>query len=454
MASRTPPSDRLAAWIARQRWFAGKARRIAGLAVEDRLPLGAAVLALVRIELDDGSTARYALVLPGDGSLGDALEDPRAGHALLDLIGRGGRVAGERGELTGHATRAFPRGPTAGLTVQRLGGEQSNTSLAFGEALMLKQFRRLAPGVNPELEITRFLTERTDFDGAPRLAGHLEYREPGAVTTVAVAQELIAGARDGWAWMLEALREVFRRAGASGAPPTPRRLADLAGETLAAFRRLGERTARLHRALASHDDDPAFAPEPITHADVAAWARGVERQLDGARAVLGAAAVGEVPGVEAALGGLVGRARIRHHGDFHLGQTLYRPSDGDFVIIDFEGEPLRPLEERRRKHAAVRDVAGMLRSIDYAAVSALEPGLEAGAAGWQRAAAAELVAGYRAAARDAAFVPEDEGAFERAVAAFELEKAAYEVVYEAGHRPDWVPIPARGLRRAADALRP
>ncbi len=150
--------------------------------------------------------------------------------------------------------------------------------------------------------------------------------------------------------------------------------------------------------------------------------------------------------------GLVRRYKIRHHGDYHLGQTLFRPGDGEFLVIDFEGEPLRPLAERRSKHTPLRDVAGMLRSMDYAAVTATTPGVEAWAEAWRAAAEEEFIRAYRAATAGSSLVPESEGAFRRAVAVLELEKAAYEVVYEANHRPDWLAIPRAGLQRAADAV--
>src|SRR5712692_10226054 len=152
-----------------------------------------------------------------------------------------------------------------------------------------------------------------------------------------------------------------------------------------------------------------------------------------------------------ALAGLRGRQKIRHHGDLHFGQTLRR-ADGEWVIIDFEGEPLRPLAERRLKHTPLRDVAGILRSLEYAAVSAQPPGGETGVEAWQRAAAEAFLGGYRAVTAGAAFTPASDAAFRPALAVFEVEKAAYEIVYEANHRPDWIAIPRRGLVSAAARL--
>jgi maltose alpha-D-glucosyltransferase/alpha-amylase len=208
----------------------------------------------------------------------------------------------------------------------------------------------------------------------------------------------------------------------------------------------------LHRALASDGSDPAFRPEPITSDDVTTWIAGVRRQLEEAVAVAGRRGLADVPLAPAALDGLRGRHKIRHHGDFHLGQTLYRAGDGDFFIIDFEGEPVRPLAERRQKHAAVRDAAGLRRSLNYAAMSAGADGIEAWASAWEVEARAAFVDGYRAATTGALFLPESESGFERAVAVFEVEKAAYEIVYEANNRPGWIDIPIRGLLTAARAL--
>jgi maltose alpha-D-glucosyltransferase/alpha-amylase len=314
--------------------------------------------------------------------------------------------------------------------VRRLTGEQSNTSVTFGDALIVKHFRRLVAGVNPELEISRYLSERVAFPHTPRLAGALEYLAPdGTLAAFAIAHELVADSRDGWRWLLDRLSR------GDGSAPS--------------LRRLGERTAALHLALARETADPGFDVESVTAADVMGWTQAVQRQLDDARAALGGSLPNGVGArVEAAgLEGLVGAVKQRHHGDFHLGQTLAVGDGADFFIIDFEGEPLRPLDERRRKHTPLRDVAGMLRSLGYAAASAPAP------AGWESRARAAFLEGYRAAAGPAPFLPVDDQAFTRALAVLEVEKAAYEVVYEANNRPDWVAIPVRGLVSASAALR-
>jgi maltose alpha-D-glucosyltransferase/alpha-amylase len=452
-----PGSDALAAWLAGQRWFAGKTRRIAGMRTVDAVPLAGSVVVILEVTLDDGSVQRYAAPLRAGSTVVDALDDPELGRALLELVTRGGHAAGAAGDLYGEPVVASLLDVPRDLSVRRLPAEQSNTSVVFGRALILKFFRKLAVGINPEVEIGRFLTERARFPYTPRLAGHLEYRgADGTTTAIAVVQELVEGARDGWEWMLEQLTAFYGQAARAGRSPSAAHVADLGAPALAALRRLGEQTAALHRALASDTRDPAFAPAPITASDVQTWSAGIRAQLAAARAVLGDdRTLAEVPDAAVGLDSLLGRHKIRHHGDFHLGQTLYRPGAGEFVIIDFEGEPIRPLEERRRKHAAVRDAAGLLRSLDYAAVVARRDGgdeLAAWGDAWTAEAERAYLAGYRATLADASFLPATERGFLAALAAFELEKAAYEVVYEANHRPDWIGVPRRGLLRAAARL--
>jgi predicted trehalose synthase len=386
----------------------------------------------------------------GSTSVADALDDAAFCRSLLDLIARGGVVGGQHGELRGVPTAAFPA-DLPELPTRRVGGEQSNTSVTFGDRLIMKHFRRLADGPNPEEEMTRFLTERARFPHTPRLAGHLEYRRAGARATLAVVQELVTGARDGWEWMLAGL-EAFYQAARRVPGVDPARLRSLAGPTLDALERLGAVTGALHRALASDATDPAFAPEPITAADVAAWTSDVARRLAAAADALGSPSPVADSDLQLGLRGLRGVDKIRHHGDLHLGQTLYREATGEFVIIDFEGEPLRPLAERRRKHTPLRDVAGLLRSIDYAAMATRPAGLEDWAAAWQAEGARLVTAAYRRAVTGAGFVPGADNAFTRALAVLELEKAAYEVLYEANHRPAWVAIPKVGLLRAASCL--
>ncbi|MBM3220537.1 MAG: hypothetical protein FJZ38_18020 [Candidatus Rokubacteria bacterium] len=441
MASKPPPSEPLAAWLPAQRWFGAKSRRIGGVSVDDSIELGPGTLHVVRVTLDDGDEQRYAVPLQPGTAMADALDDPSFARHLVGLVRDEARVAGGAGAVSGDRTRAFPADLPADAAVRKIGGEQSNTSLIVGGGLIVKHFRRLAAGVNPELEITRFLTEAAEFPHTAALAGWIDYTPTdGEPATLAVVQRLVADARDGWEWMLAAMRDERRRSA-----------------TIAALRRLGDVTANLHLALA-RARTPALAPEPVTDADVARWTASVIAQLAAARAAAPAhaAAIPAVTAeqVSAALGSVRGRVKCRHHGDFHLGQTLYREAGGTWTIIDFEGEPLRPLAERRQKHAPLRDVAGLLRSLAYAAETVRASGAGDWIEAWEGEARAAFVNGYFTTAGRAPFLPDDEDGARRAIAAFEVEKAAYEVVYEADNRPSWIAIPLRGVVSAATALRP
>jgi maltose alpha-D-glucosyltransferase/alpha-amylase len=431
MASNPPPSE-LAAWLASQRWFASKTRRIEAVAVADRIVVGDGAVLLVDVTLEGGGRERYVVPLLDTPRIADALDDARFCRSLLGVMAGQRRARGARGSLIGSWTGAV-RPPSDDASVTRLGGEQSNTSVTVGGAVIVKHLRRVTEGVNPELEVTRFLTEHARFAHTPPLAGALEYdADGGGRTVLAVAQQLAAGARDGWQWMLERL---------SQADPAP-----------AALRRLGERTAALHLALATPTDDPAFAAEPITRADVTAWQDAIRGQVAAARAAVAPRVLPDAAHAIEGLAGLVGRMKLRHHGDFHLGQTL-RVEGDDFLLIDFEGEPLRPLEERRRKHTPLRDVAGMLRSVHYAVASAGIASPEPAGA-WEADMRRAFLAGYGDAARGAPFLPARDDDFTRAVAVLELEKAAYEIVYEANNRPQWIDIPVRGFVRATSSPAP
>ena len=176
-----PTPDAIAEWLPRQRWFAAKTRRIHRVTFADAVPLGAGVVLLADVELDDGGGERYALPIAAGEDIVDGLGDVELARAVLALLARAGAAAGDRGEIRGvpaaGLAERWPQGPPADMALRRIGGEQSNTSVVLGDAFVLKHFRKLAPGLNPEAEVTRFLTERTSFRNTPRLAGHLEYRD-------------------------------------------------------------------------------------------------------------------------------------------------------------------------------------------------------------------------------------------------------------------------------------
>jgi trehalose synthase-fused probable maltokinase len=450
----------LTRFLIRQRWFAAKTRGIAAVEVLDWAvldPDGPLVLLLLAVDGDPyyvpvtvsaEAAPEAALARAGAETVADAHHDPRFGRRVLAAIAAGRSADGRHGRFAFRPTPgwAFPAEPDA-LAARRLTGEQSNTSVVVGD-LVLKSLRRPQPGVNPDLEITRFLTARTAFRHVPRLAGWVEYAGAGEPTTLAVLQEFVPNTGDGWTHVVSTLAgrgaDMERR-------PDP---------LLEDVRHLGAITAGLHVALASDDRDADFRPEPVGRDDVARWAGEIARELAAPeiQGRLGAdrgQVVGAVARALAALDGLAGlTVKIRVHGDYHLGQVLKTP-DG-FVIIDFEGEPARPLAERRRKQPALRDVAGLLRSLDYAAhaVAFRRPEAERAAAlvalgAWEAQARQAFLAGYlgEVTGNPAPLVPATAASLLSAAAPFELQKAAYELRYELDNRPDWVAIPLAGIRR-------
>jgi maltose alpha-D-glucosyltransferase/alpha-amylase len=503
----------LAAYLQAQRWFAAKTRALRRVVLLDTIPLVRrpdTALCLVRAELA-GADETYLLPLalaqdeaaaelrarePGavvaelahGALLHDALSEPRVGDALLRLIRGRGRRRGEHGELRGAAVAraAIP----VGLPPRLVGVEQSNSSLIFGDRLILKLCRKLVDGVSPELELGRFLAGR--FPHTPALLGSLEYRQnEGEPVTLAILQRFVPNRGDAWAYTLGELRRFYGRvrAGRARPPSSPGGPLALAGTTpappvralvgprlLDAARLLGQRTGELHLALAAPTTDPAFAAEPLGAAGQRELHRSLTELAGEILALLRSALPSLAEAERAAASRLLARRadlrrrlagllrervevpRIRSHGDLHLGQVLH--TGHDFVLIDFEGEPARPLAARRRKHSALRDVAGMLRSFHYAARTGLgELGgrasrsrrLERWADAWQSFAGAAYLEGYLAATATSGLVPEERAAVGLLLDTFLLEKALYEVSYELNHRPAWVGIPLAGLAAILDA---
>jgi predicted trehalose synthase len=410
----------LAALVRAQRWFGSKSRALAGGRIADAGALSAdCVLALFEVEFADGDHELYQLPyrVAGDTEKVIGLADPPLAHALLARLRRSERVATETAAFEFELAADLP-GEGALEQVRSVGGEQSNSSVVFGERCILKAYRRLEAGESPELEMLRFL-DAHGFEQAPRLLGWYAYESPRLVATLGILQEFAPGARDGWQEALDSL-----------ADPT---------EFLSRLRRLGVVTAGLHGVLASDAGDPAFAleePGLWSEADARGWLAGVpepirtrsDEVLERLRALHGTG---------------TGGMAIRQHGDYHLGQVLW--ARGDWLVLDFEGEPARPLAERRRKSTPLRDVAGMLRSFAYAAETGHARGASA-RADWERDARAAFLSGYTEAIDDALLPPA--GAPRAALlAACELEKALYELRYELDNRPDWVHVPVAGILR-------
>ncbi len=417
-----------------QRWFGAKTRQVSHAEVVDRAVLRDSdptlELRIVELRFETGMHETYQLLTTQDSL--DALSDPRQLRELVHMIRGGGRVPAEQGVVEFAAAGGFPDKGRELREARTVTAEQSNSSVVFDDELILKVFRRLDPGINPELELLRFLTER-QFDNVAQLAGWYAYSGGPIDATLGILQQFVPGL-DGWELALDTM------VGDSAA-------------FLGRLHSLGEVTGRMHAALGSDSDDPNFAPEQPSGESLALLTATVDEEIE--QIFL------ELPSDNDELEPIRGRGEevrerlrlltnvgglglvIRLHGDFHLGQTLW--ASDHWTVIDFEGEPARPFSERRRKRSPLRDVAGMLRSFAYAASAApLLRGAEP-PQGWEEQARAEFLAGYRATV-DPFLVPSG-SAMDKLLAVFELEKAVYELRYELNNRPDWVRIPVAGIDR-------
>ena len=480
-ASRAQLEAILPAYLKTRRWFGGKARRLKSATIAETIEMpyrdGLAVLVTVRCEYADGDPELYSMPLvcgsgpvaaellrnQGSGALCrvggltqpcvlyDALTDPEFAESLLEAIARRKRYRGERAVVVAHAGGAFqrlrgPEGTRLDASVRTV--EQSNNSVAFGERLIMKFYRRLEEGSNPDLEVSNFLTER-NFPNIAPVAGSLSFRFPnGRSGTLGIVQGYVPNQGDAWAYTLAQLERYLSHP--SALP-----------EYLERAALLGRRTAELHLALAGDPDNGDFAPAASTMLDQRSVYQSVRSQATQALSLLRRPLPAPVQADANLLLGLEGELmarlravlarpitanRIRTHGDLHLGQVLW--TGGDFVIIDFEGEPARPLPERRLKRWPLRDVAGMLRSFDYARHTALRNHGHAGraqGAKWVKAVGDAYLGSYMEAAAGASFLPADEAGRKVLLDTFLLEKALYEVRYEMNNRPDWVGIPLRGI---------
>ena len=404
-------------------------------------------------------------------------------------------MTGRRGELTASPTRAFRRlrgTGHAGLEASVGRAEQSNTSVAFGDRLMLKLFRRLEPGINPDIELGTALTD-AGFKHAPAVAGWLAYRSTrDDSAAIGILQEFVPNEGDIWEVTLDAVSSFYERAAADheeGPGEVSSSLADViaaCNETRAPLARemigayldiaalLGQRTAQLHTALASRSDDPAFAPEPYSALHQRSVLQTMRNQASATFALLGRRlellpedvkpqalrALDLADEVLAEIHRLSSEkssaARIRTHGDYHCGQVLW--TGKDVVIIDFEGEPGRPLSDRRHKRSALTDVAGMLRSFHYAAFGTLLNPRVGGAVRaedvehldewahfWYLNVAATFLGSYLDEARGQPFLPRTDAELHGVLELATLRKVLYELGYELNNRPEWVSVPLRGL---------
>jgi trehalose synthase-fused probable maltokinase len=427
-----------------QRWFGSKTRDVTGAHPIDVIVLSETeprlVVALVEVRFDTGTHDVYQLLgAERDGRLElDVLGDPAVANEVVRVMGTGATEQGAEGTVEFHSTAGFRGLDPERHPMRAVEAEQSNTSLVFGDELIYKAYRRLEAGINPELELMRFLTEH-GFANAPALLGWYEYRGRPLDATLGVLQSFVSGGIDGFDLALD-------------------ELGDAPDRFLGRLRRLGEVTGDMHTVLASDLEDPAFAPEEPSAESLGLLTATIDEEIERIFSALPddpalAPIVGRKQEVREQLAamtrvGSIGRV-IRQHGDYHLGQALW--CDGDWIVIDFEGEPARSLAERRRKRSPLRDVAGMLRSFAYAAsASQIQRAIEP-PAGWEERGREEFLAGYLETA-DPTLLPSGADGIERLLAIFELEKAVYELRYELDHRPDWVSIPVAGIERLLDAV--
>jgi maltose alpha-D-glucosyltransferase/alpha-amylase len=515
-------------YLRRRRWFGGKARRIKSVRFADAAPVDGAGhpwWTLIRVEYVDGDPETYSLPLSfaagaradairrdtpqavlaevrggSEGVLFDAVYDPVFAEALLSGIERRRRFKGEHGECAASRTPAFrrlhPEGGSLAHSVLR--AEQSNSSLVYGDRFIAKLIRHPEEGTNPDLEVGRFLTEKAGFPHVPPVAGAMEYRrDRSEPMTLAILQGYVPNHGDAWRFTLDSLSRYFERMLGMGqeipSPPLPAgsllelaaaepppHVPTLVGSFLQSAQLLGLRTAELHLALASRSDDPDFSPEPFSTLYQRSVYQSI-RSLSGQKLQLLRKAVGQLDAplrpraekileregeISSRLGfllaGKIDAMRIRIHGDFHLGQALF--TGKDFALIDFEGEPARSLSARRLKRSALVDVAGMLRSFDYASSAVLlgqgdaapirredREALIPWAVFWTRWVGAAFLRAYLERAAEAPLVPKDGASLAALLDIYLLEKALYEIGYELQNRPDWLGVALDGIERLLGA---
>jgi maltose alpha-D-glucosyltransferase/alpha-amylase len=522
----------LPAYLRTRRWFGGKARRMKWARILETIPLANATahphLLLVQADYTEGDPELYSLPVafasgpeaarmlaeaPGaviariaeatrQHVLFDALQDRESCLFLLDTIGHRRRFRGQAGEILGVPTRAFRkiRGESREAPPPAPGkAEQSNSSVIFGDKMILKIFRRVHPGINPDLEIGGYLTVEAAFPHVPPVAGSIQYaRAHEEPITLAVLAGFVPNQGDAWQYTLDSLGRFFEQVMAQPADidirevpcpgsrtlrrideAVPDKVKTLVGSYLLSARKLGERTAEFHLAMASNVGNPSFAPEPFTPFYQRSLYQSM-RNLTAQNFSLLRKRIGTLPEALRGQGrevlemeakvlkrfqGILDRKitamRIRIHGDYHLGQVLH--TGKEFVLIDFEGEPARSLADRRIKRSPLRDVAGMLRSFHYASYAPLigEVGgsvrsddvksLERWADCWNGWVSPAFLQGYLAVAKDGAFLPHSREELSILLDTYLLEKSIYELGYELNNRPLWSKLPLLGILSLMEA---
>lgn len=472
-----------------KRWYSAKDDTIKAVGIEAVAPIdGKTTFAVVKVELNGGDAPMFVIPLRAafgeqakavdekavicsieNGVVFDAAGESDFSAGVLDLMAKDAAVVVGNG-LTFKAS-ATAKGKAsiesvAGLPQKMMGVEQSNTSLIVGKKIMLKIYRRVAYGENPEIVTSSFLTETAGFENTPAYLGKAELTSAdGKILGVGILQAFVANDGDGWGYTMKYLQSVFAKAKNGEAVDH--------ADYLKTAALLGKRTAEMHKAFAK-GRDKVFAPAPVSSADLTDWTAQVVAQADRTIAVAKANVAPLTGDMRRKVENLIARRdaiverikalvpanvkcmKTRFHGDYHLGQVVV--ANGDFFLLDFEGEPLRPIAERQIKHCVLKDVAGMVRSFDYAAFGSVlmfvdeadRPQMLPVAAEWQKQATEAFLNGYFQNMAGCASLPDNAEDTQKLLDLFVLEKALYEVIYEVANRPDWLAIPMNGLSRLID----
>lgn len=463
-------------FLQRQRWYGAKSKDITRVRLLDVITLALhpipLAVALLQAQFSEGPEETYQLVISVRSTSGesaapqdilrlmcagnsailyDALGDPRACQKVLEVIGTQSDVAGQRGKVIMKRAPCLGSGHFEPSTIRPLDVEQSNSSVIFDDTLSLKVFRKIEFGINPDLELNLFLTQQAGFHHIPKSCGAMQYAAQDSLATLAVIQEYVSSEGTGWEAALQAVKDYLN---------------DPNNENLRPFEKkaenLGTMLGELHLTLAGEGQEPAFSPEPVTGADISEWRASIGEQLEQVcsslagceeimlklRAVIDKAfdSLEETEGL-----GL----KIRRHGDYHLGQVL-NTSRG-WMILDFEGEPSRSLEERRRKHTPLHDAAVMLQSFNYAAHTALLERVKPGsdqwreqqlyADAWEMMARRAFLRGYFDAVSDSRILPSRQEDRRKLLEIFELDRIIIEIRYDLDNRPDWIDISLNRIKR-------
>lgn len=467
--------SRLLKLLAAQRWFSGKADSSLSATVLDIVPVTPAGFELAIVSVSGSSTAARTYVVPLlveslQGAIVECSQQPQFWRELVHRL-----LSEPRGITTrAGATLSLVEGPgfdrlssfDDSSSVVIHSGEQSNTSVLLGDDVFLKLFRKVEPGLNPDAEMTSYLSSQAAFRGSPDVMATVELSRDESSWCIALLSERVHAEADAWTTTLRELSEFWSRVAADEQSD----ISTLLGAFPEHIARLGTTTAELHVALAGSDDTPAFAPEPFTQTQLDQLIANVRGELSETCRLLAVTPLESVETsrlaalVEAAGEAELGRLSelrltgdevnvIRCHGDFHLGQVLWTGTE--WKIIDFEGEPDRPLQERREKRCALKDVAGMLRSFHYAsnagAVGLIESPSDAIVSAdrwrddWHLAICSSFLGAWREVSSGHDLAPVDDVLFRQLLDLFLLEKVLYELRYELQNRPDWVSIPLIGL---------